>query len=187
VGIQTGDASRAAKATDQKEATMATVIGRGIVRRMFLVCAITGTFALTLFAAPAVALADAAHPPLQAPCFDPAAPCISAHEPPVAPAGTITVTGYIASATAQTMMVAITDPRTNTVVYSAYATSIPLTGDYAGYSQFRFSVPMTYPGGILYFNEYLQIRVYGMAGSGKSLRITSVSNLAQIWSPGARL
>lgn len=156
-------------------------------RRALLACTMIGTLALALLLAPSAALADAARPPLQAPCYDPAAPCISAHEPPLAPAGTITVTGYVLGVAPQTMMLTITDPRRNAVIYTAYATAAPMVGDYAGYSAFSFSVPMTSPGGILYYNEYLAIRVYGTTPYGKSLLINSVSNLAQIWSPGFRL
>ncbi len=155
---------------------------------------------LALFATPARALADdpgsgtvvsgnegpsidvqlSMHPPIQDPCVD-GRTCIAAHYPPIARHESISITGYTANGMGGQVMLTLTDPRTGHIVYSAYADSTPMIGDYAGYSAFRFAVSWHGFGG---HNEYLTVRVYSVNGAGKTLTIGMASNQVQVWSPG---
>jgi hypothetical protein len=123
------------------------------------------------------------HPPIQDPCVD-GRICIAAHYPPLAPRDSITVTGYTPHGVSEQVMLTLTDPRTGHIVSSLYATTAPMTGDYAGYSAFRFLLAWHDYGA---HNEYLVARVYTLDGTGKGLHLGPPSNQVQVWSPPALL
>src|SRR5262249_45171029 len=126
--------------------------------------------ALTATSLPA-AHADAAHPVINTPCpADVTLPCISAWEPRIAPAGPATVTGYI-SAAPGTLTLFINSPSAG-LLYTTTTTSTAMTGDYMGYSSFRFTVPDTQIGER---NEYLTATV-GVASAMKMTKTFRVSN-----------
>ena len=133
------------------------------------------------------ARADAAHPPIIAWCAPDPAPCISISEAPVAPANTVLVTGYVQGPAAQMVQVVVTDPRFGVALFTTVNRPTPLVGDYAGYSQFRFTVSAQPGGGRTIYgrNEYLQVQVNALTSvKGGGYKLISASAEDQVWSPG---
>lgn len=120
--------------------------------------------------------ADAMHRPINTACTDDTVPCISAWEPPVTAAGTATVTGYIHSAPV-TVTLLIDDARAGTI-YTDVQIPVRMSGDYAGYSQFRFVVPDTQIGERF---TYLNVAV-GLGVRTKLGKAFRFSNPAHLWS-----
>ena len=103
--------------------------------------------------------------PTQSSCTNDAAACIAAWVAPVAPWGTFTVTGSVHDGSAPLIFIYIRNVRTGAALRKLTIPSVAMSGDYAGYSQFRTELPFRPGGGTLWgYRSDLEISASALVG-----------------------